>query len=161
MPNKDKKNKTSFKKGDKAAEKWTLSEAKMVFTELIDIVVKDEDFLSFQDVTLYNDKIPYSTFYYLLNKFPILDSFKKQLNDIIISRVNKGALKGDYVSTPAIWRMKQLGEKDQQFQDLTSNGKEINKTEIVVHSDKAKENLQKLINGNDLCFREKFRCLCF
>lgn len=51
---------------------------------------------------------------YWVNKIPIFENLKKDIQNIIISRVNKGALKGDYQPTASIWRMKQLGELDEK-----------------------------------------------
>jgi len=109
-----KKNKTSFKLGDKAAEKWTEEESIKVFEAILMEARKEScDWYSMQEVVLKNHTlVPHRTFYYLLEKFPILQSYKKEINDIIISRVSKGALLGDFVPAPAIWRMKMLGERE-------------------------------------------------
>jgi len=39
--------------------------------------------------------------------------------------VNKGAITNEMNPTASIWRMKQLGEKDQQYQDHTTKGEAI------------------------------------
>lgn len=130
MANKDKKNITSFEKNNKAAEKWDVAECKLSFERIVDLAIETKVWLSMQSIVLYNGIIPYSTFYYLLEKFPVLDSYKRQLNDIIIERINNGALLGDFVPAPSIWRMKQLGEKDKQEIDNNHNFKKPPKIEF-------------------------------
>lgn len=122
-----KKNKTSFKLGDKAAEKWTFEESENVFKEILTEARKNTcKWYSMQEVVLENNSlIPHRTFYYLLEKYPILQSYKKEINDLIIARVNKGALLGDLVPAPAIWRMKQLGETDRTEQTVITKEYDI------------------------------------
>lgn len=122
-----KKNKTSFKLGDKAAEKWTFEESENVFKEILTEARKNTcKWYSIQEVVLENNSlIPHRTFYYLLEKYPILQSYKKEINDLIIARVNKGALLGDLVPAPAIWRMKQLGETDRTEQTVITKEYDI------------------------------------
>ena len=103
---------TRFKIGNKDSEKWTEEEANSVFKEILERAV-DNEYYSIQETILESrDLIPYSTFFYLINKFPDLDNYKKELNAIVISRVNKGAITNELNSTACIWRMKQLGETD-------------------------------------------------
>ena len=63
---------------------------------------------------------------HLVNRFAVLEDYKKAINDRVISRINQEALKGDYNPTAGIWRMKQLGEKDTQHQDHTTKGESLN-----------------------------------
>ncbi len=105
-----------FAKGNKDAEKWKESD----FEDILNICYKvakenPNDFLSMADIVLYaKDElgVPSRTFYYLVEKFPVLQSLKEDLNLLLIARVNKKALFSDYNATASIWRMKQLGEKD-------------------------------------------------
>ena len=60
-----------------------------------------------------------------------MEYIKRDINDSIIRRINKGALKTTFNTTASIWRMKQLGEKDEQKTDITTNGKDVNNTPIV------------------------------
>ena len=102
---------TRFKEGNKAAEKWTLNEVEKVMDEMRDNAMEDKRILCLQDaihsVSLYS-----SSLNYLIDKFPVFENIKKDIQDIITARINKGALEGDYQPTAAIWRMKQLGEID-------------------------------------------------
>jgi len=72
-----------------------------------------------------------STFHYLIEKFPVLEIYKKDITDIVVSRINKNALKNEFNATASIWRMKQLGEKDKTETDITTNGKEINSPQTI------------------------------
>jgi hypothetical protein len=116
---------TRFRKGNKAAEKWTIEEARNALEEAFLNAFKSNDVLCVQDAFFSIDMRP-TTAHYLINKFPELEDIKKDINDVVICRVNKGALEGDYNPTAGIWRMKQLGEKDQQFKDHTTGGDKIN-----------------------------------
>ena len=111
MANKDKKNKTSFDVGNKAAEKWTLIEAENKFIEIRANAEINTEVLCLQDAYL---KIGMygSTFHYLIEKFPVLEIYKKDITDIVVSRINKNALQNKFNATASIWRMKQLGETD-------------------------------------------------
>lgn len=81
------------------------------FSEIVKNAKADEEILCFQDACLSigwrSSKVEYWA-----KKIPIFENLKKDVQDIIISRINKGALKSDYNATASIWRMKQLGEKD-------------------------------------------------
>jgi len=110
-----------FEEGNNAAEKWTEEEATKMFQIIYDNAEADSNILCIQDAFL---AIPMrgSTFYYLIEKFPVLDKFKKDIQDVIISRVNKEALRNKFNSTASIWRMKQLGERDEKSVDHTTGG---------------------------------------
>lgn len=100
-----------FEEGNKAAEKWTEDDALKAFNEMLEFTMNTIDVLSVQQA--YIDYGMHSaTYYYLQEKFPVLESIKKGINDVIIARVNNGALNNDYQATASIWRMKQLGEID-------------------------------------------------
>lgn len=98
--------------GNKLAEKYTLEEVLPVFEEVIEDAKRGK-YLSIQEAVMH---CPYSRqgFYYLCDKFDVLDNLKKELNDIIIAIVNRKGLEGEYNPTSSIWRMKQLGERDKQ-----------------------------------------------
>ncbi len=113
MANKDKKNKTSFDFGNTAAEKWTKKEASTAFEEIFKYALDNETCLCLQDSYLKN-KMLGSTFYYLIEKYPVLETYKKDIQDVIISRINQNALTSEYNATASIWRMKQSGENDRQ-----------------------------------------------
>ena len=114
-----------FEKGNSVGvqfeEKWTLEEAQKAFNVMYENAQIDSEILCLQDAYM---AFPMrgSTFHYLIEKFPSLEKYKKDIQDVVISRINKGALRGDYVSTPAIWRQKQLGERDTQYQETKHSG---------------------------------------
>ncbi len=125
---------TRFKPGNKASEKWTEKEALDAFNGLYLYTKSNNKVLSLQQAYI-EYGIPPSTYYYLTEKFPVLEKIKKGMHDVIIARINSGALTGDYVPTPAIWRMKQLGESDKQEIDHTNaGGKFESKTEVTFHN---------------------------
>ena len=105
---------TRFKIGNKAAEKWTEDEVEKKMFQMLENAKNRSDILCFQDAVLSVDLYP-SSINYLINKFPVFNSIKEDIGSIIIARVNKGALQGDFNPTASIWRQKQLGEKDQQY----------------------------------------------
>lgn len=118
------KTKTSFKKGNQVASK----SPKVVlrkFTEMLNNAKDDKDILCFQDACMSigwrSSKVDY-----WVNKLAVFETFKKDIQDIITSRINKGALHGDYQPTASIWRMKQLGEKDQQYQEIDNKHQIMN-----------------------------------
>lgn len=117
MANADKRNEYTFKIGDKAAEKWTLEDATKSMEKVLTSAKAGARSIqeAILDAGLYS-----SGFYYLLEKFPILESYKKDVNDIIVNTINKGGLDGDYNPAMSIWRMKQLGEKDKQEIEQTT-----------------------------------------
>ncbi len=110
---------TRFKEGNKDSEKYTEERATEILLELIKRA-KAGDYYSLQEIILENDDlIPQSTCYYLIEKFPDLEKYKKTLAAIVIARINKGAIIGDFNATAVIWRSKQLGEKDKQEVEQT------------------------------------------
>lgn len=100
-----------FEIGNKAAEKWTEAEVKKTIEQMRENAHKDSEILCLQDA-IFSVDLYSSGLNYLIDKFPVFENIKKDIQDIIISRINKGALKGDLTPSPAIWRMKQCGEKD-------------------------------------------------
>ena len=107
-----------FQHGNQAAATWTEEAAVELLLSMCEFAMHYDDVLCFTDACV---KARYSPSHvnYLVDRFPVLVDIKKDVQNYIASRINKGALTGDYVATPAIWRMKQLGEKDQQFQEVT------------------------------------------
>lgn len=111
-----------FEEGNKAAEKWKESECADIFQDILTRAMSDQDVLSMDDVMLLaltEHKMPFSTFKYLVKKFPVLANKKEAILAVIRSRINKHALKGDYNATASIWRFKQLGERDPDKQAQT------------------------------------------
>lgn len=123
------KSRTSFKENNKAAEKWTFEKAEEFIINLIDYARKN-DVYTLSEVCYENDQYPF-VLDYIVDKFkkdhPVFESYKKALQDALIDKVNRGALKQELSVPASIWRMKQLGEKDTQYQntDITSKGDKI------------------------------------
>ena len=115
--------------GNKYNEKYTLEKEKPIFEDIIERAKKGE-FLSIQEAVM---NAPYTRqiFYYLCDRFEDLDSIKEELNDVIVAIVNRNALEGTYNATASIWRMKQLGERDEKHQDITTNGSSIQSIDPV------------------------------
>ena len=128
MANKDKKNKTSFDVGNKAAEKWTLSETTILFDKAIDLSKKA---ITLTDIAIELDLYP-NIFDYLVEKFPEFISKKKEILKHIENNTYKGALNGDFVPSVAIFGLKNNhGWKDRTETDITTNGKEINSPQTI------------------------------
>ena len=111
-----------FKIGNKDAEKWTEDAVYDIFSRMLRVAESDDDVLCMQDVLKHPDiKLYRSGLDYLVGKFPDFGKYKRDIQDVIISRVNRGAIKGDFAGTPAIFRMKQLGEEDRTTVDSNVN----------------------------------------
>lgn len=115
-----------FEKGNKAAEKWSEEYAIWVFDEAFNNAIQNDDILCAQDA-FFSVELRPTTAHYLIKKFPVLESFKKDIHEAVICRVNSGALKSKMNNAAAIWRMKQLGEKDQQYMQTDNTNKNLNK----------------------------------
>jgi len=110
---------TRFKIGNKAAQK----NPKIVirkFKEMLENARNDKDILSFQDACA-SIKWRDSKCNYWASRLPVFATLKKDVQDTIIRRINKSTLEGDYNATASIWRMKQLGEKDEKTVDNKSS----------------------------------------
>jgi len=110
--------------GNDYNRKWTLDEAIELFKTGADWARDDEDALCIQDVFKHME-MPCSTFNLLVREHEVLASIKEDMQASIISRVNAKALKSGFAAAPAIWRLKQMGESDQQNINVTSNGKSL------------------------------------
>jgi len=110
-----------FEIGNKAAEKWTEENAHHILKEMRKVAQEDNDCLSLQDaihaVGLYSTGLNY-----LIEKFPVFENTKKDIENLILARINKQALKNQFNAASSIWRMKQLGEKEKSEQDINLNG---------------------------------------
>jgi len=118
---------TQFKKGNQAAKKSPRVVIKK-FNQMLDNAKNDENILCWQDAVK-SIGWRHSKVDYWINKLPVFGNLKKDIQQEIISRVNKKALINKFNSTASIWRMKQLGEKETQYQNLdhTTKGESINK----------------------------------
>ena len=101
------------------------------FKEMKTNAETDENILCFQDACM---SIGWrcSKVDYWVKKIPIFEDIKKDIQNIIISRINKNALQNKHNSTASIWRMKMLGEF------------EVQKVEQTVNS-----NIDIVVDGND------------
>jgi hypothetical protein len=84
------------------------------FKEMLYNAENDDTILCFQDacksINWRDSKVNY-----WCRIIPIFATLKTDIQNRIISRINKNALNNDFNATSSIWRMKQLGELDQQF----------------------------------------------
>ena len=124
--------------GNVYSQVWTLENALPRFIDALEFS-KTDDCLCLQDAIIHSG-IPSRTFYYLAENHEDLQTIKEDIHVQIISRINKGALKDNFVASPAIWRMKQLGEKDEQHINQTGTTKQ----EITVSSMQTKEQIEEL-----------------
>lgn len=106
------------------------------FREMLFNAENDDDILCFEDachsIGWRGSKVDY-----WIKKIPIFENLKKDIQKQIIRRINKKSLKGDFVPSPAIWRMKQLGEIEikEVKQDLTTQGEKINQKMEIIFKD--------------------------
>lgn len=107
-------------KGNQFARKYKLEEVIPLFEQSLKEAAKNSCLHVYTAIKA--SGIPLRSFMHLCNEHDVLQDIKEEINFLILERINKGALKGDYVSTPAIWRMKQLGEHDESKIDHTNDG---------------------------------------
>ena len=119
-----------FEIGNKAALKWTESEVRALFEKMLLNARNDDGILCIQDAIMSVD-LYMSSVNYLIEKFPVFESLKADINNVIISRINKGALTGQFNPTASIWRMKQSGEKDSSDINHQNNGGKFEQPRIV------------------------------
>lgn len=105
-----------FQKGNKLASKSPAIVLRKL-KEMYSNSLNDSNILSFQDACFSVGWRP-SKIAYWTKKLYVFELFKSDIQNAIISRINKEALKNKFNATASIWRMKQLGEKDQQYQTV-------------------------------------------
>ena len=88
-------------------------DAEEIFLIALDFANDNNGCLCVEDA-IYHTKMPYSTFYSLSKKHPVLEDIKKDINRAILRRINKRGLYGEFNPAMSIWRLKQLGEQDKQ-----------------------------------------------
>jgi len=98
--------------GNRYAEKHSLEEWEDIFDKVYKRACKGE-YTSLQQAWIKNDVRP-STATWLVKKYKVLASIKKDIGEAIIAVINDRGLEGDYNATCVIWRSKQLGEVDKQ-----------------------------------------------
>lgn len=123
-------------KGNQYAREWTLENALPRFEDALEYATNNDECLCFQDA-IFQSGIPSRTFYHLADNHEVLQTIKQSIADRIISRINRKSLQNIYVAAPAIWRMKQLGEKDQQYleSNTTINDKRKSTDELFPETD--------------------------
>jgi hypothetical protein len=126
-------------KGNKYMQEWTLENALPRFEDALKYAIENDDCLCLQDA-IAQTGIPYATFYYLAGNHKVLNSLKQNIHNEVIRRINKNALKNKFAAAPAIWRMKQLGERDEQHITTFENVKQ----EVIVSDKKTKKELEEL-----------------
>jgi len=125
----------AFEIGNRYAQEWTLENAMPRFEDVLKYAIEDDTCLCMQDA-IRQSGIPSTTFYYLVENQPVLKCIKQDINDAIISRINRLALKDEAPAAPAIFRMKNLGERDEQH--IAQSGS-IKQEIIVTDAATAKE----------------------
>jgi len=139
----------TFTRNNKYAQEWTFENALERFEEALKYAIENDKCLCMQDAIIQSG-IPSRTFYYLVENHSVLQDIKQDIHNAIISRVNAFALDrlNPVPASAAIWRMKQLGERDTQYmeqkiQDVTPA------PAITVADEKQAELIQKLIDKFD------------
>lgn len=134
-----------FQKGNKLAQEWNLENALPRFEDALEYAETNDKCLCLQDAIYYSG-IPYSTFDYLAESQDVLGIIKNNIKSAIIRRINKNALDKNLPapSAASIWRMKQLGERDEQTIN-TNPGKQ----EIIVSSKDQKKTIDELFDKLD------------
>jgi len=140
---------TQFKPGNKAAAK----SPKVVFRKFKEMYLNaqiDNEILSYEDACAsigWRD----SKCNYWSNKITVFATLKNDIQAAIRRRINKGALNNDFNPTASIWRMKQLGEKDEKVVDNKSSDGSMTPKDNVNYSNVSTETLKKFLdeaNGN-------------
>lgn len=106
-------------KGNTFARKWDPEELIKQFELAIEEAKKNDEILCLYDAVDQTD-LPLTTYDWYASKDPVLGALKRECQKQISRRINKSALKGEFSSAPAIWRMKQLGERD-EVHNVTEN----------------------------------------
>lgn len=126
-------------KGNKYAAQWTLENALPRFEDALVFAETDNDCLCLQDAK-FKTGIPSRSFDYLVDNHEVLRSIKQDIMNHIISRVNRLAIKDQAPAAPSIWRMKQLGERDEQ----TVNNNITGKQDITVSDSETAKALEEM-----------------
>jgi len=113
-----------FEIGNKEAEKWTEEDARLIIELMRTNAIDSDKILCLQDAT-HSVNLYSSGLNYLLDKFPVFEAIKKDIQSIVTARVNAKALTGEFNATASIWRMKQCGEKDEAHIDHTTKNEKI------------------------------------
>jgi hypothetical protein len=128
-------------KGNQYAREWTIENALPRFEDALQFAEENETCLCLQDA-IYHSGIAYSTFDQLAVDQQVLGIIKKNIKAAIIRRINRNALDKMTAapSAASIWRMKQLGEKDEQH--VVNSGSTTQK--IIVSDTKTVEQIEEM-----------------
>lgn len=110
-----------FQIGNKEAEKWEEEDVRLIIEQMRFNATNDSKILCLQDA-IHSVNLYSSAMTYFMEKFPVFANIKKDIQDVIVSRVNAKALNNEFNPTASIWRMKQCGEKDESAVDHKNNG---------------------------------------
>lgn len=110
-----------FQIGNKEAEKWEEEDVRLIIEQMRTNAIKDDKILCLQDA-IHSVNLYSSSMTYFMEKFPVFANIKKDIQEIVTSRVNSKALTGEFNATASIWRMKQCGEKDESAINHQNNG---------------------------------------
>ena len=124
-------------KGNRYAEKHSIEEWEKVFNNVYKNACKGK-YTSLQQAWIKNDIRP-STATWLVKKYEVLASIKKDISEAIIALINDRGLEGDYNATCVIWRSKQLGEVDKQEIEQKT-------TTVELTAEERKERIEALKN---------------
>jgi hypothetical protein len=108
---------TSFKKGNQASRK-NPKVVYRVFFKILENALNDKNLLDWGGACR-SAGWRHTKCDYWADTRPDFGTIKKEVKSILVSRLNKGALEGDYQPAASIWRMKQLGEVDSK--DINQN----------------------------------------
>lgn len=131
--NKAHANKTSFSSTHQYNyEKWTKEEAEKLFNSAL--TISNEDDIYFIGTIAKRLGTYRQIFDYLINKFPIFDLTKKQIDGNIESNLFLAGLTNkDINGAVSIFGLKNNhGWKDKTETDITTNGKDVNSNSVEV-----------------------------
>ena len=102
--------------GSKLNQKHSKAEILKIFEQLVVDCVEGE-YLCVQECQV-RSGLPRRTFYAYAEKYPELEDLKMTMNDAIIANINRQGLMNKMNPAMAIWRMKNLGERDKSEVDV-------------------------------------------
>jgi hypothetical protein len=126
---------------NKYAQKWDEESKINAFIEALEYAESNKECLSLEDA-INHCNMPYSTYYSFANSDKVLEAIKKDTQKAVNRRINRGVLIENMNPTGAIWRMKQLGEKDrQEITNLNHEMQPLTSEEIKQAKDKLNDKL--------------------
>lgn len=130
-----KANETSFKQGDKAAEKWTFEISKSFFEQAYELSFNCNTLTSLAHLL----EVYPSTFDYVIKKFPILEHIKKDILENIAEKLTQDAFTAERPNTAlTIFLLKVrhgLNEKTENINTNVNYNTELTANEIKLIND--------------------------